>query len=89
MRLCGCELSSGDVDRLLDLLVDHGSPISVEAAAALAWNRGNGRSIDTLEPEIRRAIVRAVEGVPVDNGLAVLRDVLLGEDLARASTQVA
>jgi hypothetical protein len=77
LRLCGCVISPEEADRLLDLLVRDGSAVSLEAAAALSWSRGDdGFTVDELEPELREAILRVLDDGAVDGGLCDLRTAL-------------
>jgi hypothetical protein len=78
LRLYGCEITHEDADRLVDALLEEGTAASLEAAAAVRFASAGRVSAEELEPDLRDAILRALD--PPPSGLAALRRVLKRAD---------
>ena len=74
-RVCSCNISSADADRLANSIEASGA---IEVAAAIRFASRSDLAVEILEPEIRDAVAKALERAPAgDLGtLSCLRDAL-------------
>jgi hypothetical protein len=83
LSLYGCDITHEDADRLVDALLTRDTAASNEAAAAIRFGTAGRVSAEQLEPDLREAILDALE--PPPPGLVDLRRVLERAELrARA-----
>ncbi len=75
LRICGCPIPAGDTEALVRLLEDDVTLTSDEAAAAICHASDADRPIDTLDADIRTAILHVIAEPPSD-ALRALRDAL-------------
>jgi hypothetical protein len=71
VRICGCNISLNDTDRLLELLDADITLVAHEAAGAIRFARDASLSVDRLDPDIRD-VIKAVLRPPISLGLARL-----------------
>jgi hypothetical protein len=76
LRLCGCSITSDDADRLVAALSTNRRAASQEAAATIRWGTEWKLTADQLEPDLRDALLDALELVEPSAGLVQLRAAL-------------
>lgn len=62
LDLHGCRIGRRDADTLIDALTAEGSASSLETAAAIRWGAVLGLVADTLEHDMRAAILSVTGG---------------------------